>query len=191
MQLYHEIPQDERSETVRKAVKGSSSEEIEQLSEVVDCLMLEGLKREIGTNVNTGSPYAGLADFAFPVDEPGMGTLDSFCQDFLSPVLYQEDCTDNLSRLLSKVYPSSSSALLRNRCVENRSTPVGVALRDVNQTVCAISSSHPCLPSSQETPSAGLSRRRKEKYNITSNSPCLLLNPKKKIKKEKTEEEQS
>jgi len=90
IQLYHEIPQEERSETVRKGVKGSSSEELEQLSEVVDCLMLEGLKREIGTNVNTGSPYAGLADFAFPVDEPGMGTLDSFCQDFLSPVLYQE-----------------------------------------------------------------------------------------------------
>jgi len=75
---------------VRKSVKGSSTEELEQLSEVVDCLMLEGLKREIGTNVNTGSPYAGLADFEVNMEEPGMNTLDSFCQDFLSPVLFQE-----------------------------------------------------------------------------------------------------
>ena len=90
IQLYHELPQDDRAETVRKSVKGSSTEELEQLSEVVDCLMLEGLKREIGTNVNTGSPYAGLADFGVNMEEPGLGTLDSFCQDFLSPVLFQE-----------------------------------------------------------------------------------------------------
>jgi len=92
IQTYHEITQDERAETVRKAVKGSSSEEIEQISEVVDCLMLEGLKREIGTNVDTGSPYAGLEEFVLANnnDEPGMGSLDSFCQEFLSPVLFQE-----------------------------------------------------------------------------------------------------
>jgi len=92
IQTYHELPQEDRAETVRKAVKASSTEEVEQLSEVVDCLMLEGLKREIGTNVDTGSPYAGLADFASSAmsDEPGMGCLDSFCEEFMAPVLFQE-----------------------------------------------------------------------------------------------------
>jgi len=87
IQAYHDLPQDERAETVRKAVKSSSSEDVEQLSEVVDCLMLEGLQREIGTNVDTGSPYAGLSSSMN--DEPGMGCLDSFCQEFLSPVLLE------------------------------------------------------------------------------------------------------
>jgi len=50
--------------------------------------MLEGLKREIGTNVDTGSPYAGLADSM--TDEPGLGCLDSFCEEFMAPGLFQE-----------------------------------------------------------------------------------------------------
>ena len=81
--------------------------------------------------------------------------------------------------------PFAVSPLKRNRIATR--LPVGVALRDVNQTVSALSNS--TLPNSnaQENPSAGSSRRGKEKYN---SSTCLKSLNLKKIKKEKTEEAQ-
>jgi hypothetical protein len=101
---YHDIPMEERAETVRKVVRGSSAVTTDQLSEVVDCLLLEGLKREIGTNVETGSPYAGLMDFGN--HEQGTADLDSFCSEFLAPLIGpEEEPTSNpsLSRWFRRV----------------------------------------------------------------------------------------
>jgi len=81
----------------------------------------------------------------------------------------------------------ASSPLKRNR-ISTR-VPIGVAPRDVNQTVGALANSFsqnpipPLIP--HDNPSAGLSHP-KEKYNSTCLKPLNL----KKIKKEKTEEAQ-
>jgi len=102
---YHDIPLEERAEIVRKVVRTSPASTTDRLSEVVDCLLLEGLKREIGMNIETGSPYAGLMDFG----NAEQTELESFCTDFLAPLIEQQEET---SYHCSKVAPYRLRALL-------------------------------------------------------------------------------
>jgi len=87
IETFKQITPTERSEVVRKVTKNANVETKNQMTEVLDCLWVEGLQQAVGTNVETGSPYSGasmvgLETLGLP-DLP----LDSIYQDFLNPNL--------------------------------------------------------------------------------------------------------
>ncbi len=59
---YSCLPLEDRASTVHEAVKNAPSHVTAHLDEVVDMLNVEGLRRGIGVNMDTGSPYGGVED---------------------------------------------------------------------------------------------------------------------------------
>jgi hypothetical protein len=77
IQAYNTLPAEQRHEVVRNVMTKCAGESHEQLSEVIDCLWVEGLQKDIipGTNIDTGSPFP---DLALSTDNFGSDDLDSF-----------------------------------------------------------------------------------------------------------------
>lgn len=55
---YSALHHDLRPLIVRRAVRSAPVHQTETISELIDCLWAEGLHKEVGRNVDTGSPYA-------------------------------------------------------------------------------------------------------------------------------------
>eukprot|EP01089_Gocevia_fonbrunei_P011931 TRINITY_DN2676_c0_g1_i3.p1 TRINITY_DN2676_c0_g1~~TRINITY_DN2676_c0_g1_i3.p1 ORF type:complete len:146 (-),score=33.49 TRINITY_DN2676_c0_g1_i3:62-499(-) len=87
IQAYNTLPTEQRHEVVRNVMTKCASESHEQLSEVIDCLWVEGLQKDIipGTNMDTGSPFP---DLAMSDNFGSSDDLDSFI-DFLNPNVLQ------------------------------------------------------------------------------------------------------
>ncbi|KAL6045698.1 putative transcriptional regulator cudA [Balamuthia mandrillaris] len=77
VEAYNNMAAEERPETVRKVVRTIPSDIAGKLPEVIDRLWSEGLQREVGRNVATGSPYSGLNNFEDFYNRPA-GSEDLF-----------------------------------------------------------------------------------------------------------------
>lgn len=77
---FHAIDENQRVDIVRKVMHSSPIDFTEKVSDVIACISLEGLRREIGgANVITGSPY----EQQFEPFNPSID-LDTFCGDFFN-----------------------------------------------------------------------------------------------------------
>eukprot|EP01089_Gocevia_fonbrunei_P004217 TRINITY_DN1422_c0_g1_i4.p1 TRINITY_DN1422_c0_g1~~TRINITY_DN1422_c0_g1_i4.p1 ORF type:complete len:341 (-),score=65.72 TRINITY_DN1422_c0_g1_i4:354-1376(-) len=59
IQAFNFIPLEQRHQIIRNVMTNCSSENHERLSEVIDCLWVEGLQKQVvpGNNIETGSPF--------------------------------------------------------------------------------------------------------------------------------------
>jgi hypothetical protein len=101
---------EERAEVVRRAVRSSSVHATEKMTELIDCLWVEGLNREVGANICTGSPYCSESYSGGPAlaSPPiSLSTEESSESSPLPPPLDLADDLDSFYNQLLAVPPVS------------------------------------------------------------------------------------
>eukprot|EP01087_Luapelamoeba_hula_P011690 TRINITY_DN3211_c0_g1_i1.p1 TRINITY_DN3211_c0_g1~~TRINITY_DN3211_c0_g1_i1.p1 ORF type:complete len:623 (+),score=187.89 TRINITY_DN3211_c0_g1_i1:179-2047(+) len=93
IEAFDQMAQQERVEVVRKVLKQTPNETMHKLSAVIDCISLEGLRREIAVTALEGAGGLGLTQDVPSLANSSDADLYKFCENFLSPMLSSDEST--------------------------------------------------------------------------------------------------